>query len=38
MVEHADEHDEHRYVPDKDLKELKNQLDVMGGPVTKKRK
>lgn len=38
MVEHSDEYDEHRYVPDKDLKDLKNQLDEMGGPVTKKKK
>lgn len=37
MVEHLDEHDENRYVPDNDLKELKNQLDEMGGPVKKKK-
>ncbi len=38
VEEHIDEHEEYRYVPDKDLNELKQQLDDMGGPSTKKRR
>lgn len=37
VVEHTEEHEEYRYVPDKDLNELKHQLDEMGGPTKKKR-
>lgn len=39
VVEHQREHDEIRYVPDNDLRELKEQLIEMGGPrKLKKRK
>lgn len=37
VVEHVDDYDEYRFVPDKDLNELKQQLDEMGGPLKKKR-
>lgn len=38
VVEHQKEHDEIRYVPDKELIELKDQLDEMGGARKKKKK
>lgn len=31
VVEHCPEHDEIRYVPDRELLELKDQLEEMGG-------
>ena len=34
--EHLPDHEEVRYVPDLELKDLKTQLDVMGGPSKKK--
>lgn len=37
VVEHSDDHEEVRYVPDRELLELKEQLDEMGGPSTKKK-
>lgn len=37
IVEHSEDHEEIRYVPDKELIELKEQLDDMGGPITKKK-
>lgn len=36
--EHEQQHDEIRFVPDNDLKELKEQLDELGGPRKKKRR
>nr|XP_026485480.1 39S ribosomal protein L48, mitochondrial [Vanessa tameamea] len=36
--EHAPEHEEVRYVPDNELIELKQQLDVMGGSRSEKKK
>lgn len=38
VMEHQPEHDEIRYVPDNELKELKEQLDEMGGPRKIKKK
>lgn len=35
---HSTDEEERRYVPDKDLLELRTQLDDMGGPVTAKKK
>lgn len=35
--EHEPEHEEVRYVPDLELKELKSQLNVMGGPSKQKK-
>lgn len=37
IVEHSEDHEEIRYVPDKELIELKEMLDDMGGPTTKKK-
>lgn len=37
VVEHSDDHEEIRYVPDRELIELKELLDEMGGPSTKKK-
>lgn len=37
VVEHSEDDEEIRYVPDRELLELKVQLDDMGGPMTKKR-
>lgn len=37
LIEHLEEHDENRYVPDNDLRDLKHQLDEMGGPLKKKK-
>jgi len=37
FVEHLEEHDENRYVPDNDLRDLKQQLDELGGPLKKKK-
>jgi len=37
VVHHEDHHENIRYVPDRELKELKTQLDVLGGPVLKKK-
>jgi large subunit ribosomal protein L48 len=37
IVHHTDHLEESRYVPDKDLIDLKAQLEAAGGPVTKKR-
>lgn len=34
--EHLEEHETIRYVPDYELKELKSQLETLGGPVKKK--
>lgn len=36
VVHHTDFLEESRYVPDKDLIDLKSQLDAAGGPVKKK--
>ncbi|XP_068151475.1 large ribosomal subunit protein mL48 [Drosophila tropicalis] len=36
--EHTDDFEERRYVPDKDLLDLKAELDRMGGPTTTKKK
>lgn len=36
VVEHTDDLEEIRYVPDRDLLECKKQLDDMGGPLKKK--
>uniref|UniRef100_A0A182QKH5 Small ribosomal subunit protein uS10 domain-containing protein n=1 Tax=Anopheles farauti TaxID=69004 RepID=A0A182QKH5_9DIPT len=36
VAEHSSDQEESRYVPDRDLKELKLQLDEMGGPTKKK--
>lgn len=38
VVEHTKEQDEHRYVPDGNLIELKEQLTAMGGPIQKRKK
>lgn len=38
VAEHTKDYEEHRYVPDNNLNELKVQLDEMGGPSTKKKK
>lgn len=35
--EHLQEHEIIRYVPDKELIQLKTQLTDLGGPVTKKK-
>ncbi|XP_063222316.1 large ribosomal subunit protein mL48 [Bacillus rossius redtenbacheri] len=35
--EHLREHEEARFVPDQQLKELKTELDSLGGPVAKKK-
>uniref|UniRef100_A0A2M4C0V2 Putative mitochondrial ribosomal protein l48 n=1 Tax=Anopheles marajoara TaxID=58244 RepID=A0A2M4C0V2_9DIPT len=37
VTEHTPEHEDARYVPDRDLKELKQQLDEMGGPTKTKK-
>lgn len=37
VVEHSEDHEEIRYVPDRELIELKTLLDDMGGPSTKKK-
>lgn len=37
VVEHTDMHDLERYVPDKELKTLKEQLTEMGGPSRTRR-
>lgn len=37
-VHHTDVLEESRYVPDKELLELKDQLDKAGGPITKTRR
>lgn len=37
VAEHTEDDEEIRYVPDRELLELKIQLDDMGGPITKKR-
>ncbi|KAK9891577.1 hypothetical protein WA026_015535 [Henosepilachna vigintioctopunctata] len=36
IIRHEPYHDEVRYVPDDDLKQLKQELDDLGGPLTKK--
>ena len=38
VQEHTDECEERRYVPDKDLLELKAELDKMGGALPTKKK
>lgn len=38
VQEHTDECEERRYVPDKDLLELKAELDKMGGALPNKKK
>ncbi|EDW11113.1 39S ribosomal protein L48, mitochondrial [Drosophila mojavensis] len=38
VSEHTDEHDERRYVPDKDLLDLKAELERMGGATPNKKK
>lgn len=38
VSEHTDDDDEVRYVPDRDLLELKQQLDDLGGPIASKKK
>jgi large subunit ribosomal protein L48 len=38
VVHHTDLIEESRYVPDKELLELKDQLDKAGGPILKTRK
>lgn len=38
VVHHTDILEESRYVPDKDLIELKTQLDAAGGPIVKTRR
>lgn len=38
IVHHTDFLEESRYVPDKDLIDLKAQLDAAGGPVSTRRK
>lgn len=38
IAEHSDEEEEIRYVPDKDLLDLKQQLDDLGGPTQTKKK
>lgn len=37
FLEHSEDHEEIRYVPDRELIELKTQLDDLGGPLTKKK-
>ncbi|XP_058065263.1 large ribosomal subunit protein mL48 [Anopheles bellator] len=37
VTEHTSDHEEARYVPDRDLKDLKQQLDEMGGPSKTKK-
>lgn len=37
VAEHTEEMEEARYVPDKELQELKNQLEDMRGPVKAKK-
>ena len=37
VVHHTDFLEESRYVPDKDLIDLKSQLEAAGGPITKKK-
>lgn len=37
IVHHTDFLEESRYVPDKDLLDLKAQLEAAGGPITKKK-
>lgn len=38
VIEHTVDEEERRYVPDKDLLELRTQLDDMGGASTSKKK
>lgn len=38
VVQHDHQHDEIRYVPDTKMKELKEELQDLGGPRKKKRK
>ncbi|XP_020807073.1 39S ribosomal protein L48, mitochondrial [Drosophila serrata] len=38
VQEHTDDCEERRYVPDKELLDLKSELDRMGGPTTSKKK
>jgi large subunit ribosomal protein L48 len=38
VVHHTDFIEESRYVPDKDLIDLKDQLEAAGGPITKTKK
>ncbi|KAM8715277.1 hypothetical protein ACLKA7_002345 [Drosophila subpalustris] len=38
VAQHTDEYDERRYVPDKDLLDLKAELERMGGPAPQKKK
>lgn len=35
---HDDMEEEHRYLPDLELTQLKNELDSLGGPTTSKGK
>lgn len=37
VVEHSEDDEEIRYVPDKELIDLRVQLDDMGGPLHKKK-
>lgn len=38
VMEHTELHDKERYVPDRELLQLKQDLDVIGGPLEKKEK
>lgn len=38
VLEHSEDQEEVRFVPDKDLLELKAQLDEMGGPTPTSKK
>lgn len=38
ILEESDEENEKRYMPDKDLMDLKAQLDELGGPITSGKK
>lgn len=38
VMKHEPEHEEERYIPDKELEELKTQLEQQGGPIVKKRR
>lgn len=38
VIKHEPEHQEIRYVPDRELLELKTQLDEYGGPIVKRKK
>ncbi|KAJ6637142.1 39S ribosomal protein L48, mitochondrial [Pseudolycoriella hygida] len=37
FAEHSDEDEENRYVPDRELNEMKKELDELGGPVKKRK-